>query len=195
MWDRGRPLARAEMNRADRDAKSLSLLCENLRIAMTRGQPSSFTIRKAQAEDARGILDCLETAFEPYRTSYTLAGFRDTVLTPETIHTRLATMTAFVATDGSGRVIGTVAGGTVDRSEGHLRGMAVLPDWQGRGVAEQLLTTVEGHLRSIGCSRVTLDTTEPLQRATGFYRKQGYRSSGKVGDFFGMQLFEYVKEL
>jgi N-acetylglutamate synthase-like GNAT family acetyltransferase len=162
---------------------------------MARGQLSLFTIRKAQADDARGMLDCLKTAFEPYRTSYTPEGFRDTVLTPETIHTRLATMTAFVAADQSGRVIGTVAGGTVDRSEGHLRGMAVLPDWQGRGVAERLLTIVEDHLRRLGCSRVTLDTTEPLQRAAGFYRKHGYRSSGKVGDFFGMPLFEYLKDL
>ena len=162
---------------------------------MARGQPSSFTIRKAQAGDASGILDCLETAFEPYRTSYTPEGFRDTILTPETIHTRLGTMTAFVATDESGRVIGTVAGGGVDQSEGHLRGMAVLPEWQGRGVAGQLLRRVEDHLRGMGCSRITLDTTEPLRRAAGFYQKHGYRSSGKVGDFFGMPLFEHVKEL
>jgi predicted N-acetyltransferase YhbS len=162
---------------------------------MAHGQPSSFTIRKAHAGDERGIMDCLETAFEPYRTSYTPEGFRDTILTPETIHTRMVTMTAFVATDESGRVIGTVAGGRVDKSEGHLRGMAVLPKWQGRGVAGQLLRSVEDHLRSMGCSRITLDTTEPLRRATGFYRKHGYRSSGKVGDFFGMPLFEYVKEL
>jgi N-acetylglutamate synthase-like GNAT family acetyltransferase len=168
---------------------------ESDELHMARGKPSSFTIRKARADDARGILDCLKTAFEPYRTSYTPAGFRDTILTAETIHARLATMTVFVATDGSGRVIGSVAGGTVDQSEGHLRGMAVLPEWQGSGVAEQLLTTVEDHLRSIGCSRVTLDTTEPLQRAAGFYQKHGYRNSGKITDFFGMPLFEYVKEL
>jgi ribosomal protein S18 acetylase RimI-like enzyme len=182
-------------NQAHRGKDGLLLHARIESHNMARGQPSSFTIRKAHADDARGILDCLKTAFEPYRTSYTPEGFRDTILTPETIHTRLGTMTAFVATDGSGRVIGTVAGGTVNQSEGHLRGMAVLPEWQGCGVAEQLLSAVEDHLRGMSCSRITLDTTEPLQRAVGFYQKHGYRISGKVGDFFGMPLFEYVKEL
>ncbi len=73
--------------------------------------------------------------------------------------------------------------------------MAVLPEWQGRGVAEQLLRAVEDHLRSRGCSRITLDTTEPLKRAALFYEKHGYGRSSKVTDFFGMPLFEYVKEL
>jgi hypothetical protein len=40
-----------------------------------------------------------------------------------------------------------------------------------------------------------LDTTEPLQRAMGFYEKHGYRRSGKVSDFFGMPLVEYQKVL
>jgi predicted N-acetyltransferase YhbS len=90
---------------------------------MAHGQPSSFTIRKAHPGDERGILDCLERAFEPYRTSYTPEGFRDTILTPETIHTRMATVTAFVATDESGRVIGTVAG------EGWIRAKGIFAAW------------------------------------------------------------------
>jgi hypothetical protein len=28
-----------------------------------------------------------------------------------------------------------------------------------------------------------------------FYEKHGYRRSGKVTDFFGMDLYEFVKEL
>ncbi len=162
---------------------------------MDQAQPSGFAIRQALVHDAPGILECLSAAFEPYRTSYAPDAFKDTVLTPETIHSRLVTMTAFVATDGTGRVIGTVAGAVVSKSEGHLRGMALLPEWQGRGVAEQLLRAVEDHLRSLGCSRITLDTTEPLKRAAHFYERHGYRSSGKVTDFFGMALFEYAKEV
>jgi len=162
---------------------------------MAKAKAATFTIRKAMKSDAPGILHCLQTAFEPYRTSYTADAFRDTVLTPETIHTRLAAMTGFVATDGTGRVIGTVAGGIVGKEEGHLRGMAVLPECQGRGVAEGLLRNVENHLRSLGCSRISLDTTEPLKRATRFYEKHGFHSSGKVSEFFGMPIFEYVKQL
>jgi GNAT superfamily N-acetyltransferase len=163
---------------------------------------SQFTIRKAGVEDALGILKCLIAAFEPYRQQYTPEGFRDTTLTAETVHQRLGTMSVYVAIDEPNRrtVVGTIGCNVVGQEhggslEGHIRGMAVLPEWQGRGVAEQLLATAEQELRTRGCARITLDTTAPLQRAIRFYEKHGYRASGKVGDFFGMPLFEYAKNL
>jgi putative acetyltransferase len=73
--------------------------------------------------------------------------------------------------------------------------MAVLPEWQGSGVARALLHAAETELRKNQCERVTLDTTEPLQRAVRFYEKHGFRPSGRVSDFFGMPLYEYVKLL
>jgi hypothetical protein len=42
---------------------------------------------------------------------------------------------------------------------------------------------------------VSLDTTEPLERATQFYEAQGFRRTGRVSDFFGMPLHEYAKAL
>ena len=45
------------------------------------------------------------------------------------------------------------------------------------------------------CKRISLDTTQPLKRAIQFYLQNGYLPSGKVTDFFGMPLFEYVKIL
>ena len=83
----------------------------------------------------------------------------------------------------------------MDPEEGHIRGMAVVAEWQGCGLAAQLLQAAESELRSQGCHRVTLDTTEPLERAMRFYGKNGYRRSGKVDNFFGMPLIEYVKNL
>jgi len=79
--------------------------------------------------------------------------------------------------------------------EGHLRGMAVLPDWHGSGVAAKLLSAIEAWLRSKGCKRITLDTTLPLKTAMRFYEKHGYHRSGKIADFFGMELVEYEKQL
>jgi GNAT superfamily N-acetyltransferase len=104
-------------------------------------------------------------------------------------------MTVFVATSPSGQVVGTVAGKVVRPGEGHIRGMAVRPAWQGAVVAAQLLGRVEWELREKRCIRISLGTTEPLERAMRFYEKNGYRRSGKITDFFGMQLFEYVKPL
>lgn len=154
-----------------------------------------FTVTRANEKDAAGILNCLHEAFEPYRNDYTPAGFLDTVLTPETLHERLRTMAIFAARDSSGAVVGTVGCNRVDDQQGHIRGMAVRAAWQGCGVAQELLNAAESELRKLGCRRVTLDTTQPLLRAISFYKKNGYQPTGKIGDFFGMPLYEYAKDL
>ena len=156
----------------------------------------TFTIRPAVEADAPAVLNCLSQAFAEYRNNYTEEGFLDTVLTPETLKHRMRHMAIFVAVrEGDGMVVGTVACGLATPREGHLRGMAVLPDCQGSGVAERLLERAETELRTGKCLHVTLDTTAPLQRAIRFYERHGYQPSGKVGDFFGMPLYEYVKDL
>lgn len=164
-------------------------------------------IRKATSGDSAGTLRCLATAFEAYRNRYTPEAFADTVLTPETLQTRLTTMCVFVAVSDSGEIVGTigchvvhpVADPNVDQNvhsrEGHIRGMAVLSEWQGSGLASKLLASAESELRALGCSRITLDTTAPLRPAIRFYEKHGFHRSGKVTDFFGMELFEFVKTL
>jgi ribosomal protein S18 acetylase RimI-like enzyme len=103
-------------------------------------------------------------------------------------------MTVYVGVAGTREIVGTVAC-AVGGIEGHVRGMAVHPAWQGHGIADQLLDTVESELFAAGCRRVTLDTTEPLQRAARFYRRHSFVPSGRVTDFFGMPLYEYVKAL
>ena len=153
------------------------------------------SIRRATAADANAILDCLSSAFEPYRAQYTPAAHADTVLNAETIRHRMSSMSLFVAETGSGEIVGTIGCQVISPEEGHLRGMAVLPQWQGQRVAAMLLTAAEAELREKHCDRATLDITEPLQRAMSFYEKNGYKRSGKVTDFFGMTLFEYVKAI
>ncbi len=154
-----------------------------------------ITIRRATIEDADGILECLRAAFAPYEPNYSKKAFEDTVLTHESYRRRLDEMAVFVAVAESGHVVGTIAWKVIDHAEGHLRGMAVRPEWQARGIADQLLVYAEGELIKQRCLRVTLDTTEPLQRAIRFYERHGFRRSAEVKDFFGMPLIEYVKEL
>jgi GNAT superfamily N-acetyltransferase len=154
---------------------------------------ADIEIRLAEASDAAGILKCLATAFEPYRATYTPAAHADTVLSDETVLLRLQHMHVLVAVAG-GDVVGTVSAmETAD--EAHLRGMAVLPNWRGTGVAIKLLTAIEHWLHSRRCQRITLDTTLPLDAAMRFYEKNGYHRSGNISDFFGMPLIEYVKRL
>ena len=54
---------------------------------------------------------------------------------------------------------------------------------------------VEDDARSKGCSILTLDTTEVLQRAQMFYKKHGFKKTGKTSDFFGSTIYEYAKEI
>lgn len=155
---------------------------------------TDLSIRAAYTGDARCIVACLEAAFAPYRDLYTPAAYADTVPHTNGILRRIANMHVLVAVAGD-QVVGTIAGTCNDEGGGHLRGMAVLPHWQGSGVAGQLLIAIEEYLRIKGCSRVTLDTTLPLQRAIRFYESRGYRISGMIADFFGMSLHEYAKKL
>jgi GNAT superfamily N-acetyltransferase len=150
-------------------------------------------IRKAEAADSAAIAGCLEAAFALYRDQYTPQAYADTVPNAHGVLGRMREMNLFVAVS-SGAIVGTL-GYTANGSEGHLRGMAVLPQWQGTGVASDLLAVVEAELRKSGCNSITLDTTEPLQLAIRFYQNRGYSRSGRALDFFGMPLYEYRKLL
>ena len=160
---------------------------------MSSGPQRSFAIRRADSSNGEAILACLASAFAPYRNSYTSAAFEDTVLDSESVQRRLREMCVFVAVS-QGKVVGTLAL-VASGDAGHLRGMAVLPEWQGRGVASALLEAAEGEVRKQHLKRVTLHTTEPLARATRFYERHGFTRSGRVSDFFGMPLHEWVKFL
>jgi len=101
----------------------------------------------------------------------------------------------FVALDHADQVVGTVSCNQINNQEGHVRGMAVRPEWQGAGLAARLLQRAESELSEKNCALVTLDTTQPLRRAMRFYERNGYKPSGSVRDFFGMPLMEYAKKL
>jgi len=154
----------------------------------------TVVIRRAQMEDVESLCTCLELAFESFRPQYTPDAFRDTVTSVGAMRERMAYMAIYAAIASGGEIVGTIASAT-EGNEAHLRGMAVLPVWHGRGIAEQLLRAAENDLLAAGCVRITLDTTVPLQRAISFYQRNGFVASGRVTDFFGMDLYEYVKVL
>lgn len=158
---------------------------------MTTG---TFLIRSATERDEPGILECLQRAFARYQSDYTAEAFRDTVLSPATIRNRMRTMHVLVAVSESNAVVGTLAFQATPEG-GHLRGMAVLPEFQQHGIAWRLLGRAERSLLELGCDRVILETTAPLQRAAEFYRQHGFQPTGKTRDFFGMELTEWAKPI
>ena len=163
--------------------------------AMGARERADYRIRRATERDIPALLECLSRAFAPYRREYTPEAYVDTVLTNGTARERVKAMTLLIVEDDRGITLGTIAWSRLSEGDGHLRGMAVVPNRQGTGVAGELLRTALAQMRRAGCRRVTLDTTLPLLRATRFYQKNGFRKSGKTSDFFGMPLIEHVREI
>ncbi|MFX1350331.1 MAG: GNAT family N-acetyltransferase, partial [Promethearchaeota archaeon] len=119
-------------------------------------------------------------AFEEFRHHYTPEGFADTVMSEDAVKERMKEMTIHVAVDQTGKVIGTIGWQKVSEKEGHIRGMAVHPKWQGKNSpATALLQIVENEARLEGCAFLTLDTTAVLKRAQNFYKKNGFKKTGK----------------
>ncbi|MFW9940538.1 MAG: GNAT family N-acetyltransferase [Candidatus Thorarchaeota archaeon] len=158
--------------------------------------PREYIIRKAQPEDARGIHEVVLAAFEEFRDFYSPEGFADTVMSENVALERLKNMTLFVAVIQNNKMIGTVGWKRISEKEGHIRGMAVHPKFQGKNSpAADLLKEVENDALSQGCTFLTLDTTEILKRAQHFYKKHGFKETGKTGDFFGSTIYEFKKEI
>jgi len=93
------------------------------------------------------------------------------------IRVRMAHMRVYVAVTSAAEIVGTLAA-CAKNKEGHLRGMAVLPEWHGHPAAQQLLARAERDLCALWATTVTLDTTIPLQRAIRFYERNGFVRSG-----------------
>jgi len=168
-------------------------------VTARRPPAGPIRVRTAGDADIEPVRACLAAAFEPYRATYTPGAFLDTVPDDDGVARRLREMTVLVAEetteDAAPRCLGTISHQVSGPGVGHLRGMAVLPQFQGRGVAERLLAAAETELAARGCRRVTLDTTRPLERAIRFYERLGYRPTGVVTDFHGMPLHEYAKAI
>ncbi|MFX1573275.1 MAG: GNAT family N-acetyltransferase [Promethearchaeota archaeon] len=154
-----------------------------------------YIIRKAVSSDAKGIHEVLLGAFEEFRKYYSPEGFSDTVLSEKIALERMKEMTVFVAINREGKVIGTIGWKKVSRKEGHIRGMAVDPKKQGKNSpAADLLQKIEEDAQTQGCTYLTLDTTAVLKRAQNFYKKHGFKKTGKIGDFFGSIIYEFAKK-
>ncbi len=162
---------------------------------MSRGRAGPFPVRAASEVDLPGLLRCLSLAFEPFRSQYTPEAFVHTVLDEKLGRERLDAMRVLVAVVPDGPIVGTLAWHQKSPDSGHLRGMAVVPQFQGSGVAQALLDRALTEIWERGARQVTLRTTEPLERAIRFYERNGFHPSGTLADFHGMVVTERVRVL
>jgi GNAT superfamily N-acetyltransferase len=85
-----------------------------------------------------------------------------------------ARVIGYVCVDGS-RIVGYCYG---DRRTGEIHVLALLPDYEGRGIGKTLMSLVVENLRSLGFRRLYLGCSKnPEHRSYGFYRHLGWRST------------------
>ena len=65
---------------------------------------------------------------------------------------------------------------------GNLLSICVLPDYKGTGVAGKLIESFQLACAAEGYERLTLSVLSENSRAVAFYKKQGWRESGKSGE-------------
>ncbi len=58
-------------------------------------------------------------------------------------------------------------------------GVAVLPEFQGKGIAKKLVQTIMGKAEEAGCDRVYLMVAEDNEPAISLYRASGFQNKGK----------------
>jgi len=80
--------------------------------------------------------------------------------------------------EDSGSVVGFSMG---DGSKGEVQVVAVLPEYEGRGIGKILLARVQTWLFSMGHEEIwLLANPDPSTRAHGFYRRQGWHATGTM---------------
>lgn len=78
-----------------------------------------------------------------------------------------------------------------DRETGEIVVLALLPEFENRGIGRKLLNTMVEELAKTGHRRIFLGcSTDPMSRSHGFYRHLGWRSTGTF-DKYGDEILEF----
>ncbi|WP_332899961.1 GNAT family N-acetyltransferase [Haladaptatus sp. CMSO5] len=145
---------------------------------------SPVTIRAAEPEDVAAIQRVARASYEAAYLEiigqeeleaamdawYNREKVRDAIVNPETI---------YVVAEAD-EVVGYASGG--DASEvatGELYSIYVHPDWWGKGVGTQLLSTIEAALRERGLSKLRLEVFAENDVGRAFYEARGFERVGE----------------
>jgi ribosomal protein S18 acetylase RimI-like enzyme len=79
----------------------------------------------------------------------------------------------FLVGELEGKVIASVMGG-YEGHRGWINYLAVLPDYQGKGFARQIMTAVEQKLKYIGSPKINLQIRSNNEDVIKFYESIGY---------------------
>lgn len=145
----------AEQRRSHQDAVSLAQPLLEFREITGADVPALFDVRTRTREN-----------------NYTLEELEKLSITVVSVAERLATShKGWLCTDAD-QVVGFCI---ADRSAGELWVVAVLPEYEGKGIGNMLMGFAEDWLWASGCTRAWLTTdVDTRLRAYGFYRQRGW---------------------
>jgi ribosomal protein S18 acetylase RimI-like enzyme len=135
--------------------------------ARRRDQPLKF--REITAADVPALFYVRARTRE---NALTLEELQRLGINPQSVTESLDQTTKGWLCDDSGRV---VAFSMADRAMGEFLVIAVLPEYEGKGIGGKLMALAEEWLAASGCERAWLSTDlDTALRAYGFYRKRGW---------------------
>ena len=107
---------------------------------------------------------------------YSLEALHAIGITEESVRAKLASVHRGWLTEVDGRIVGFAMG---DSSTDELLVVAVLPEFEGRGLGRGLVERIQDWLWSYGGTELWLVTSpDTATRAFGFYRRLGWRDCG-----------------
>lgn len=86
--------------------------------------------------------------------------------------------------------------GTRKTSQAKILGLAVLPEFRGRGVAKRLVAKAEARAKARGCKEIFLLVREDNAGARSLYEKFGFALRGALAEkMWGQRILLYAKSL
>jgi len=151
-------------------------------------------VRKARIGDAQGIYEVLSQSFEPYSRYYTEKAYKATVISVHEIENRInGQKTEVLVAIHDSKIVGTASIKIEEKAKLHIRSMAVIPSYQGRGIGRRILKRINELAKQKNCKTVSLECFEPLTKAVTFYEACGFRRTGRKRNYHGITIFEMTK--
>lgn len=150
-------------------------------------QRTRIEIRPAQPSDAK---DCLVVRGQTRQNPASEEYLRSLGITVETWSEgiRSDSLPGFVCTENE-RIVGFCFG---DRASGEIVVLALLPEFEDRGLGRRLLDRTVARLSELGHQRLFLGCSpDPASRSHGFYRHLGWRSTHTF-DAHGDEILELL---
>lgn len=136
---------------------------------------ANWIIRRAEAEDAAALADCIEAAYAHYASR-----IADLPAVSDGIAAQIRDNLVWVAVREDQIVGGIVL--VIRADHGVLANVAVDPDARGAGLGKALMDLVEAEARALGLAQLRLSTHVAMPENVRLYEHLGWRETGRSGN-------------